>query len=72
MKEIEGIGNLTKVGPDHMWRETIWVSFYEFEEIGWGGWYHVDGGNARHNKVIVVDIFEKVEQRAYVGVSFNL
>ena len=72
MKEIEGVGNLTEIGPDHMWRETIWVSFYEFEEIGWRSWFHVDRGDAWHNKVIVVDVFKKVEQWAHIGVSFDL
>jgi len=60
MKEIEGVSNLTEVGPDHVWRETIRVSFNEFEEIRWGSWFHVDWGDAWHNEVIIVDIFEKV------------
>ena len=72
MKEVEGIGYLTKVCPDHVWRETIWVTFYEFEEIGWGRWFHVDWGNAWHDEVIVVDIFKKVEQWANIGVALDL
>jgi hypothetical protein len=43
-----------------VWRETIGVSFNEFEEIGWGSWFQVDRGDAWHNEVIIVDIFEKV------------
>jgi len=72
MKEVEGIGYLTKVCPNHVWRETIWVTFYKFEEIGWGSRFHVDRGDAWHNKVIVVDIFKKVEQRADIGMALDL
>ena len=72
MKEVKGIGNLTEIRPDHMRRKAIWVSFYEFEEIGWRSWFHVDWGNAWHDEVIIVDIFKKVEQRAYIGVPFDL
>ena len=72
MKEVEGISYLAKVGPNHVWRETVRITFHEFEEVGWGSWFHVDGGDARHYKVIVVDIFEKVEQRANVGVALDL
>ena len=72
MKKVEGISYLAKVCPNHVWRETIWVTFYEFEEIGWGSRFHVNRGDARHNKIIVVDIFKKVEQRADVRVALDL
>lgn len=72
MKEVKGIGDLTKVCPDHVGRETIWVTFYEFKEIGWGSRIYVDRGDAWHNEVVVVDIFEKVEQRADIGVTLDL
>jgi hypothetical protein len=72
MEEVECVSNLAKIGPDHVWRETIWVSFYEFEEIGWGSWFYVDRGDAWHNKVIVVNVFKKVEQRANIGVALDL
>lgn len=72
MKEVEGIGYLTKVCPNHVWGKTLRVTFYEFEEIGWGSWFHVDRGNAWHNEVVIIDIFEKVEQRADIGVAFDL
>lgn len=55
-----------------MWRETLWVTFYEFKEIGWGSRFHVGWCYAWHNEVIVVDIFKKVEQRADIGVALNL
>ena len=54
-----------------MWRETVWVTFYEFEEIRWGSRFNVNRRDAWHDKVIIVDIFEKVEQRAYVGVALD-
>ena len=72
MEEVESIGYLAKVRPNHVWRETIWVTFYEFEEIGWRSWFHVDWGDAWHDKVIVVNIFEKVKQRANVGMALDL
>ena len=61
MKEVESIGYLTKVGPNHVWRETIRETFHELEEIGWGSWFYVDWGDTWHDEVVVVDIFEKVE-----------
>ena len=72
MKEVECIGYLTKIGPHHRWGKAIWVTFYEFEEIGGRSRFHVDWGDAWHNKVIVVDIFEKVEQRANVRVTLDM
>lgn len=72
MEEVEGIGYLTKIRPDHVWREAIGIAFYELEEIGWGSWVHVDWGNAWHDKIIVVDVFKKVGQWANVGVAFDL
>lgn len=72
MKEVEGISYLTKIGSDHVWREPIWVTLYEFKEIGWGSRLHVGWGDAWHDEVIVIDIFEKVKQRANVGVAFDL
>ena len=72
MKKVEAIGYLTEIGPNHVRGETVWVTFYEFEEIGWGGRFHVDWGNTWHDKVIIVDVFEKVEQWADVGVALDL
>lgn len=72
MEEVEGVGNLTEIRPDHMWGEAIWVSFYKLEEIRRRSRFHIDRGNAWHYKVIVVDVFKKVEQWAYIGVPFDL
>ena len=55
-----------------MWRETVWVTFYEFEEIRWGSRFNVDWCDAWHNKIVIVDILKKVEQRAHVGVALDL
>jgi len=55
-----------------VWRETVWVTFYEFEEIRWGSRFNVDWCDAWHNKIVIVDILKKVEQRAHVGVALDL